>query len=35
MIFAFDDCALYHQTKTTIGFWCRWELMNLIFLIQA
>ena len=22
----FDDCALYHQTKTSINFWFRWEL---------
>ena len=23
MVFVFYDCALYYQTKTSIGFWCR------------
>ena len=23
MVSVFYDCALYHQTKTSIGFWCR------------
>ena len=30
---AFDDCVLYHHTKTQINFCCRWGL-NLIFLIK-
>ena len=28
----FDDCALYYQTKTPVGFWCKQRLnSNLIF----
>ena len=26
MTSVFGDCVFYHQTKTTIGFWCRREL---------
>ena len=33
MTFTYDDYALYYQTKTPIGFWCRWKL-NIKFLIQ-
>ena len=33
MVFAFNDCVLYHQIKTPIGFWCRRGL-NLKSLIQ-
>ena len=33
MAFVSDDCALYHQTKKLVGFWCRWEL-NLKSLIK-
>ena len=33
MVSAYDGCAHFHQTKTPIGFLCRWRL-NLKFLIQ-
>ena len=33
MVFASDDCALYHQIKAPIGFLCRRGL-NLKFFIQ-
>ena len=33
MTSAFDNCTLYYQTKTPIGFWCKWRL-NLKSLIK-
>lgn len=33
MTSAFDNCTLYYQTKTPIGFWCKWRF-NLKSLIK-
>jgi len=32
IMFAFDDCVFYHQTKTPIGFWWRWGLNSRFFI---